>query len=68
MRQRGWKPADLARDLGEHSATISRLLFGDRKPERSLAAKLFETYGIPLTEWDEPLPRGWKLSREPKAA
>lgn len=67
MRKRDWTAADLARALNEPTSTISRLLYADRKPERSLAGKLQEL-GIPLARWDEPLPSGWSLEAAQRRA
>jgi hypothetical protein len=56
MDRRGWGDAQLAHELGEGTGKISRLLYGDRGPGRTLAAKLFARLGIGLDLWDQPCP------------
>lgn len=54
MRERGWTDARLAHELDEDSGKIAKLLYGERKPGRQLAAKLLATLGTPLDAWDRP--------------
>jgi hypothetical protein len=58
LSRNGWSHARLAQELGEDSGKIAKLLYGDRKPGRKLSKKL-DDIGVPVSLWDEPLPRGW---------
>ncbi len=59
LKARDWTHARLAKELNEDPGKIAKLLYGDRKPGRRLAAKLHERLGISLSVWDEALPEGW---------
>lgn len=50
----GWSDARLATEMGEHTASVARLLYGDRKANRQQAAKLLAMLEIPLDAWDQP--------------
>lgn len=52
----GLSDAQLADSLGIDSGKLARLVYGDRRPGRRLAAALWERVGIPLSAWDEPCP------------
>lgn len=56
LERRGWSDADFAEELAEHSGKISRLLYGDRRPGRALAAKILARLGTPIEAWDRPCP------------
>lgn len=43
---------ELTRRLGAARGTVSRYLYGDRKPDRVQAVKLQELAGIPPATWD----------------
>lgn len=52
----GWSDARLGAEMHEHSAAVSRLLYGDRKANRQQATKLLFLLGTPLESWDQPCP------------
>lgn len=54
LYERGWSDAHLAREMGGDTASVSRLLYGDRKANRQQAARLLALLGTPLELWDEP--------------
>lgn len=60
LAQRGWNQAQLASSVDTDGGKMARLLYGDRKPGRALAAKLL-TLGVAIELWDQPLPDGWVL-------
>jgi ribosome-binding protein aMBF1 (putative translation factor) len=56
MDRRGWSDAKLADELAEDSGKLAKLLYGDRKPGRRLAAKLLARLGTPFEAWERPCP------------
>lgn len=53
-RSRHWdRLADLADDLGVTTHHLRYLRKGERKPSRSLAAKLEKLMGIPMNAWGD---------------
>jgi plasmid maintenance system antidote protein VapI len=60
LDKREWTHAKLAAELEEDPGKISKLLYGDRRPGRKLAAKLLERFSIALALWEEPVPKNWQ--------
>jgi transcriptional regulator with XRE-family HTH domain len=48
-RRRSWTQAALARKVGVHVMTISRLERGDRQPSMTLLQRLAKALGVPVT-------------------
>lgn len=46
-------PEQLTRQLGTSRGSVSRWLYGDRKPELAVANKLSHALGIPTDAWDQ---------------
>lgn len=67
MSRNGWSHADLARHAGTRSAAISRVLYADRLPGRTLAMALAKL-GVRMSLWDEPCPDGWSPWASPNDA
>lgn len=53
MAERGWSDARLAKEMGERTSIVARLLYGDRPANRQQAVKLYSLLGIPFEAWDE---------------
>jgi transcriptional regulator with XRE-family HTH domain len=53
LEARGWSQADLRRALGVPPGAHSRWLYGDRRPGRQMAQRIYTAVGIPVTAWDE---------------
>jgi len=77
LRKRGWSDGRLAKEIGETSAQVARVLYGDRSASRQIAVKLHQTLGIAFDLWDLPCPvkrrahedaSAPKLARKRKAA
>lgn len=51
---KGWSDARLAREMGEETSIVARLIYGDRRATLKQGAKLLELLGIPLSAWEEP--------------
>lgn len=66
LERRGWTDAQLAQAIEEDTATVARLVYGDRKANRTQATSLLEVLGTPLKAWDEPC--GAKQRRHRTAA
>lgn len=54
IERQGWSDARLAAEMRTDSAAVSRLLYGDRKANRTQAKWFLEVLGISLAAWDEP--------------
>ncbi len=54
MAEKGWSDARLAKEMGEETSIVSRLLYGDRKANRQQGAKLLALFAVPLDAWDQP--------------
>lgn len=66
IRRRGLKHAHVARELDEDAGKMAKILYGDRKPGRSLSLKLRNAFGTPIEAWDEPISGDW-LPHGPRA-
>jgi transcriptional regulator with XRE-family HTH domain len=53
MTERGWSDARLAKEMGERTSIVARLLYGDRPANRQQAVKLHALLGIPFEAWDQ---------------
>lgn len=56
MDSKGWSDADLARELDDHTGKIAKLLYGERRPNRTLSIKIMALVGTPIEAWDDPCP------------
>lgn len=52
---------ELTKRLGAARGTVARYLYGDRKPDRTLASKLQELAGIPAEAWDQAPKQEFRL-------
>lgn len=60
IRARGLLHAQVAAALGEDPGKVAKILYGDRKPGRSMALKLRDAFGVAIELWDEPAPKTWR--------
>ena len=60
LEKRGWSHARLAVELGEESARVARMLYGDRRPGRDLSAAMSKLLGTPIEAWSAPCPKTWR--------
>lgn len=60
-----WSHADLARKLGLTNGATAKLLYGDTRPDLTIARVCLELLGIPLLFWDKPCPPTWRPHRYP---
>lgn len=60
IRRRSLTHAAFARELGEDPGKVAKLLYGERKPGRTLSKKLLDRFGTPIEAWDEPIPGDWR--------
>lgn len=51
MRARGWRPCDVARQLGCHSGLVCRWLHGQRIPRVEWAEKIERLLGVDVRLW-----------------
>jgi hypothetical protein len=59
IRRRSLSHAAFSRELGEDGGKMAKILYGDRKPGRSLSLKLRNQFGTPIEAWDEPIRGNW---------
>jgi len=50
----GLSNAELARRVECHRSHLGKILYGDMKPGRALAARFFDVLGVPHAAWDQP--------------
>jgi ribosome-binding protein aMBF1 (putative translation factor) len=50
----GWAQGDLWTRLECSQGAVSRYLWGERVPDRSMAEKIREVAGVPTPTWDQP--------------
>jgi hypothetical protein len=68
LERQGWSDARLSAEMGEDTAAVSRLLYGDRKANRKQSVKLHELLGIPFSAWDEPTALKRRRHQSPRPA
>lgn len=60
IAQRGWSHARFARAVELSNATAARLLYGDLRPDLTVARLCLELLGVKLILWDKPRPPNWR--------
>lgn len=60
IRRRDLTHAAFSRELGEDAGKVAKILYGERKPGRSLSLKLRNAFGIPIEAWDQAIPGDWR--------